>query len=217
MAKVESTRGKAAHRKPAEYHSGEESVRLKGFAEPINYHEIVWSETPFGVRSSVVTRIVQEEKEPQRSVEHPLRPPVSPREWMLGRVVNWNEDAGRGFIRADGEEADRFVLKHWLVSGESLSPGMRIAFLPRPAQKDRKNDVAVCVVSIDVPIQAKAVVVPAERNYMFLEVSDANRTPNTGTIYCVKPAQPAAIGDWFSVLPAVDRSGRLALRIANPD
>jgi hypothetical protein len=59
MARVRSTVGNAMRRGVAEYRTGEESVRLKGFGEPVSYHEIVWSTTPFGVRNSVVTQIIR--------------------------------------------------------------------------------------------------------------------------------------------------------------
>jgi hypothetical protein len=108
---------------------------------------------------------------------------------------------------------DRFVLKYWLISGEDLAQGARVAYFGRPAAPGKKNPSAVRVLTVDVPIQGQISVVPEGRDYVFVEVRDADRRPHAGLIYCPKPDERIKTGDWLSVTPTIDRSGRLALRL----
>ncbi|GAA1533311.1 adenylate/guanylate cyclase domain-containing protein [Kribbella lupini] len=212
MARVRSRVGAAMRRGVAEYRTGEESVRLKGFSDPVKYHEIIWSTTPFGVRNSVVTQIVNRESD-KVVAEAANTSRDRSREWQLGTVVSWSGDRGMGFVRADGEKEDRFVLKHWLVGVDELPRGQRVAFLGNTAAPGKKNATAVRVMIFDQPTQGQIAVCPDGRDYVFVEVRDSNRTPNRGLIFCPRPATESKIGDWVSVVPIVDASGRPAMRL----
>lgn len=211
MGRVKSELGRASRRDAAGYRTGEESIRLKGISEPVLYHEIIWSGSPFGVRNSAVTEIIR--------AEVPAQPSDSnggddSRNWRLGSVVSWNNERTRGFIRADGEERDRYVIGYWLAGGDGLRKGQRVAFHPRPAAQAGRNETAVCVLPLDTPIQAQIALLPESRPYGFLEVRDSNRSPNRGLIFFPKDAGGThAKGDWLTAEVTADRDGRPKARI----
>jgi class 3 adenylate cyclase/cold shock CspA family protein len=211
MGRVKSELGKASRRDAAGYRTGEETIRLKGIAEPVLYHEIIWSGSPFGVRNSVVTAIVRSEKPPPSSEGTGSD---DSRQWMAGSVVNWNGEKTRGFIRADGEDRDRYVIGYWIAGGDGLRKGQRVVFHPRPAVQAGKNDTAMCVVPLETPIQAQVALLPEGKPFGFLEVRDSNRTPNRGIIFFSQAAETVYNeGDWVTTTVATDRDGRPKARI----
>lgn len=211
MGRVKSDLGRASRRDAAGYRTGEESIKLKGIAEPVLYHEIIWSAAPFGVRSSVVTEIVRAEAPPPA-------PDVATgddsRNWKTGTVVNWNRDRTRGFLRGDGEDRDRYVIGYWLAGGEELAKGQRVAFHPRRSVQAGKNDTAMCVVPLDTPIQAQVSLLPDSKPFGFLEVRDGNRTPNRGLIFFPRDADSVLLKDqWVTASVTTDRDGRPRAKI----
>ncbi len=215
MGRVRSNFGRASRRDAAGYRTGEESIRLKGVAEPVLYHEIIWSGSPFGVRNSIVTQIVRSET-PQSSDDGAVSD--DSRHWMAGSVVHWSNEKTRGFIRAEGEERDRYIIGYWLAGGDGLRKGQRVAFHPRKAVQAGKNDTAVCVVPLETPIQAQVSLLPDGKPFGFLEVRDSNRTPNRGLIFFARDADTLyKEGEWVTTTVTTDRDGRPKARIlTNP-
>jgi class 3 adenylate cyclase len=211
MGRVRSDLGRASRRDAAGYRTGEESIRLKGIAEPVLYQEIIWSGSPFGVRNSVVTAIVRSEAPP------PSKDGAGAddsRIWRAGSVVNWSAEKTRGFIRADGEDKDRYVIGYWLAGGEGLRRGQRAVFHPRQAVQAGKNDIAMCVVPLDTPIQAQVGLLPAGKSFGFLEVRDSNRTPSRGLIFFQRDDGTVYNeGEWVTATVTTDRDGRPKAKI----
>jgi len=106
MNRVQSRIGisTAPKRKAAEYQGAVESITLKGFSSPVNYHEIFWGSARYSVSAPYVTKLSSQEAPSQLAVATPPRAPESPAVaagWTRGVVIRIGESFG--FIKA-GEE-----------------------------------------------------------------------------------------------------------------
>jgi len=187
MAKVRSKVGVALGRQADEYHSGEETIQLKGFREPVRYREIIWDRHGFGVRSAAVSDIVA------ARAPSPTTPPErvndQERNWQVGEVAHWDATRGVGFIRTREAGRDRFVNRAALVDGSDLTVGDRVAYLPRPALRDGRNDIAVCVLRVGSRYKCTVIGLPPGRDFGFATVHDHNA--NRGRLFVPLPAGSA--------------------------
>jgi class 3 adenylate cyclase/cold shock CspA family protein len=208
MARVSSVVGFALKREADEYHTNEETIQLKGFGEPIRYREIIWERQTFGVRSAVVSDIVTAGVSTSIPTQTPRRDPE--RNWMTGRIVRWDAERGHGFIRPDAESRDRFVLRATLVDA-ALETGDRVAFLPRPAVKEGRNDIAACVVRLGGKYSCAVMALPPRKDYGFVAVRDHNG--NQGRLFMPTPVDRQAaisVGADVDVVITNGRSGVIA-------
>jgi class 3 adenylate cyclase len=106
MMKVQSRIGisTAPKRKPAEYLSPLQSVTVRGFAQPVSYHEVFWGSDKYGVRAEFVTKLSQPEtvsKPPQVALE-PRASLRSTANWTKGVVTTLQDRFG--FVTSNGED-----------------------------------------------------------------------------------------------------------------
>ncbi len=113
MSKVRSNAGVLPPgRKPAEYRGPEQSIKAKGFSQPVMYHEILWDQTRYGVSSPFVTNMSSQQTSAQlppcaqpypRAASYSTPPPRAARlQWLKGRVTTLHDRFG--FVLANGEE-----------------------------------------------------------------------------------------------------------------
>ncbi|MFN7922989.1 MAG: adenylate/guanylate cyclase domain-containing protein [Bryobacteraceae bacterium] len=129
----------AVKRTTEEYLGSLEAIPLKGFAQPIQYHEVLWENNRYGLNPKYVTHSPQ--------VETPrIEPPLHKRtQWQKGSVTTINTTFG--FIHSEGEDfwfnQDR-LLNHHAV------PKVRDAvwFVPREPMPNAKNRQAMNVVPL---------------------------------------------------------------------
>lgn len=92
----------APKRKVQDYLGPENSIStMKGFSQPVLYHEIFWSDARYGVSSPFVTNLSTEQVEQESQLVPPVVSPPA-QGWMLGVVISKNEKFG--FIKSGQEE-----------------------------------------------------------------------------------------------------------------
>lgn len=178
ISRISSKIGKASNRKPADYLSGNESVNLKGL-NTVEYNEIIWSNSGFGVRGSVVTDMVEgrtptNSSEPIDKLNAPSKKLPEERNWQAGQVKRWDPQKGQGFLNASKSNRDYFFLQYACIEGHSLKTGEDVAFLPRPPVREGRNEIAACVAPMGVEMQAKVEGVPEGKNFAFVSIYDRN-------------------------------------------
>lgn len=90
-------------RKVPDYLGREESVStIKGFSQPVTYHEIFWGESRYGVSPPFLSKISTEKLEDAPPITTPKPSPTTTQGWILGYVHNKNDKFG--FIRAGQED-----------------------------------------------------------------------------------------------------------------
>ena len=150
MSKVRSNAGVLPPgRKPAEYRGPEQSIKAKGFSQPVIYHEILWDQTRYGVSSPFVTNMSSQ----QTPAPLPSRPPLYPRaasygapasraarvQWLKGRVTTLNDRFG--FVLGPNGEEFWFNPDYLFCGSQSPRSGEEVWFLaaePFPGRPDRR-------------------------------------------------------------------------------
>jgi class 3 adenylate cyclase len=109
MMRVQSRIGisTAPKRKPNDYLSQVQSVTVKGFSQPVSYHEIFWGNDGYGVRPEFVTKLSQPEssgRAPQAPTDVRASTAVhrSAPCWCKGVVTSLNDRYG--FVTSNGED-----------------------------------------------------------------------------------------------------------------
>lgn len=130
----------AVKRTTEEYLGSLEGIPLKGFAQPIQYHEVLWETNRYGLNPKYVTHSPQ--------VEAPRSEPTVNRkrtQWQKGIVTSIN--ASFGFIRSEGED---FWFNHDRLLSKDAVPKVRdsVWFIHREPMPNSKNRQATNVAPI---------------------------------------------------------------------
>ena len=136
----ESTANK---RTTEEYLGSLEAIPLKGFAQPIQYHEVLWENNRYGLNPKYVTHSPQVEARSQ-----PTGIRNSRSQWKRGSVTTINPSYG--FIHSEGED---FWFNHDRLLSNDAVPRARdtVWFIPREPMPSAKNRQGTNV----IPLGAK--------------------------------------------------------------
>lgn len=110
MINVESKLGELLDWGVDDYTGNQQKISLKGFNQPVLYHEIKWDQQLYGIKSDVVTDAAEEHVKrnpiaPDVAIE-PVILPAKTGVLTTGVVKRWIADRNFGFIssKLDGEE-----------------------------------------------------------------------------------------------------------------
>ena len=140
-------------------------VPLRGFPEPISYHELRWGRELFGTRSQVVTDAVgQMQSGPQDAAAQPnaTATPTSGFDRVLGTLKMWIAERNFGFIAGAADE-DFFVAPNLFVYPDDvpvLKPGAQLAFVPVAASGAGKSRRAGAVLVVGEEAEGVVVSIP---------------------------------------------------------
>ncbi len=154
MVRVASQIGKLVGRSPDEYQGDLEKTAVKGFAEPVEFFEILWAQQRFGVNAGTNTATTTRLQEASGG-----RPAVAPRvssvnptprhdalERHGGRVKQWLTEKNCGFVTStDGE--DFYVSPAAVCYPDDISklvPGQEVAFTVKPESGAATGTKARC-------------------------------------------------------------------------
>jgi class 3 adenylate cyclase/cold shock CspA family protein len=101
-------------RTATEYQGAIQSAKVKGFSQPVDYHEILWASSPYGVRKEFVTNLsAKVEQAPTKIAARPAELVAkAPNGWSTkGKVVRFSDNFG--FIRTPTGE-DLWFSKDYL-------------------------------------------------------------------------------------------------------
>jgi len=180
MRKIHSRVGEVLRYTGDEYVGDVQLVPLRGFPEPIAYHELRWGRELFGTRSQVVTDAVGQMQSGAPESGAQANTTVSPTpkagfERMLGTLKMWNSERNFGFV-TDATGEDFFVAPKLFVYPDdvpNLKPGAQLAFVPVAATAAGKARRAGAVLVVDEEAEGVVVSVPEGRNYAWVRVDDS--------------------------------------------
>jgi class 3 adenylate cyclase/cold shock CspA family protein len=153
MTRVSSKIGRVHGFTSDDYLSDEWRVKVKGFAKPVRYREVIWHTSPFGARNETVDRISERPGTTplgQPGKDGPggiaAQSPTPLDELREGVVRRWDTTRGQGFITtpADG---DYYIDRRFVANGDNLAEGRTVRFAPHsPITPDGSRPVAACAV-----------------------------------------------------------------------
>jgi class 3 adenylate cyclase/cold shock CspA family protein len=220
--KLVSLYGIATGRNPSQYTGDKQSAALKGIPDPVAYHEVLWEQQRFGVRSEMATPSqgagATASAPPVVNLADRRAPEGRP-EKVTGKVKCYNETKGFGFITAvSGEEFffTRPLLVHPDVA-DDLRPGDGVAFVAVPANGEGKLRRAGAILLTDDYAVAKIEVAPTpERRYGFFEIVDREGHRWLLFVAANSCAGTVAKGDELEFKVVVGAKGPEATEIGRP-
>ncbi len=183
MMRIRSVFGAAIRRTSDQYQGQVQKTPLKGFDQPVFYHEILWDQQLYGVKSETVTDNTDRLRTapptgPARSQKPPADLPIpkpARTERHRGAVTNWRPEQGFGFVRDPLTGEDFFFTRKHLVypdDAEKLAPGKEVAFVAiGTADSGRRRQAGALLVAGE-PADGPLVALPADRPYGWIKVED---------------------------------------------
>ncbi|MFE3054820.1 adenylate/guanylate cyclase domain-containing protein [Nocardia sp. NPDC059239] len=188
MRSVHSKLGIILHRTPEEYRGPRERVPLQGIPDPVEYHEIFYGASLFGLRASAVTEVTRTPRAASVSSAPAGRivvssttaasqpPPAGAAAGQrVGRVKQWFADRGFGFITdlagTDFHISSRAVFYEDDVECLSSS-GTEVVFLTAPPAREGQTARAVNVLVAGQRADGVIRTIHPERPFGFIEVTD---------------------------------------------
>lgn len=223
--RFESEFGKAVRRSSDQYTGDAQKVPLKGFEQPVAYHEILWDELPHGVKPSSVTNATDRLRAVQGTGPTSTRDGSGDRpaennrnerqERHHGAVTNWNPDKGYGFIRDPRTGEDfHFTLKLLAYSDDAdkLAPHKEVAFVALEAKGDGKRRQAAGVLVVGEPADGPLVALPAGKPHGWVRVED--ELGNRHLVYVpIRELVGRKVGDILSFTVNANERGAFAERV----
>ncbi len=162
-----------------QYLGDPQKVTLKGFGQPVAYHEIKWDHQLYGVASAEVTASTDRLRPASAGRTQLVHeaPPVLPStvERHRGEVTCWRPDKGFGFIcDASSGESFWFAPKRLVYTdnAESLAPGAEVAFVAVGMAEGRKCRQAGAILVVGEQADGPLVSLPIGRPYGWIRVED---------------------------------------------
>jgi class 3 adenylate cyclase/cold shock CspA family protein len=178
MNKVSSDFGSHVkpRRKADDYQGDIQKISLKGINVPVEYHEILWADQRYGLKSSVATAAIE-------AVVHQVMPrshTPNTSEWSgselrSGTVKMWDSSKSMGFAESNGE--DFYINTRGMVVEDDLEVGDQVYFLPRETTGPGKARPTVCVIVHGEELEGtvKKMGPPSLKNFGFVEIIDKFR------------------------------------------
>ncbi|MEU2106369.1 cold shock domain-containing protein [Nocardia sp. NPDC019255] len=179
MSRVQSKLGGFLHRTPEQYRGQRERVQLKGIPDPVEYHEIFYGQTLYGLRASAVTEVTGTTR-PPASTPTLKTVPVSATatattEQRNGKVKVWYPDRGYGFITDPAGEDFHVSARAVFYEDDChhLSvTGAEVVFLTAPPVTEGKSRRAVNVLVIGQRADGVIRLIHPEKPFGFIDVTD---------------------------------------------
>ena len=149
MTKVKSRFGSSTDppRESSDYLGPEQTVAAKGFAQPIRYHEILWSNVGYGVSKDFVSDLSTTQPSPPAAPTTPetrREPRQLESDWVRGTVAAFN--GTYGFIRASTSGEDFYFNSDYLFRPAEVKVSDVAYFVAADALPNSKSRRAMNVV-----------------------------------------------------------------------
>jgi cold shock CspA family protein len=187
MMNITSVFGAVVNRSSDEYQGEVQKAPLKGFREPVAYHEILWDQQLYGVKSASVTastdRLRAANAERLRTVPPTSaatarttvkdRPPGK-LERRRGVVRHWDPDRGFGFIH-DPQTGEEFHFHLKLLAypddADKLIPNKEVAFVAIDTKDVNKRRQAAAILLVG-ELADGPLILPVGRPYGWIRIED---------------------------------------------
>jgi class 3 adenylate cyclase len=212
--RIMSKFGKAIERQSDEYTGNVERTMLKGFAQPVPYHEIQWDQQLYGLKSSTVT-------DSTNRLSSALVVPAdragrdNPAERRVGEVTFWDADRDMGFARDSQSGEDFHFSSRLLVYRDDiakLAKARQVVFVSVGEADGRRKRQAAALLLVGEPAEGQLVSMPANKPYGWIRVQDVpgNRHP----VYApIAELRGHKVGDVLSFIVDANEKGAIARRV----
>jgi cold shock CspA family protein len=171
MNKVRSRVGEVLRRPIAEYQGDVQRASLTGFSAPVEYHEILWAQQLFGLKSKVLTATLDSVADRRADMPRPSgQTPLRGERGRRGVVTHLDTAKHHWFIKADDGEPF-YTDARFVVSEDELQIGDVVYFLPRPSLVEGKARLAGAVVAVDQDVEGT--VVSVLDGFAFVRIADS--------------------------------------------
>jgi|SRR5215470_2542638 len=170
--------GNAIGRQADEYAGEVQRAVLKGFSQPVPYHELMWGRQLYAVTSATMTASAD------RLRTAPTDPPrlmaadsaaTGPGKRHHGEIVRWNPEKDFGFVR-DVLTGEEFYLSSRLMvyrdDADKIAVGRRVAFVTVGVAQGKRLRQAGAMLLVDELAEGPLVSLPPNRNYGWIRVED---------------------------------------------
>jgi class 3 adenylate cyclase/cold shock CspA family protein len=198
--RIRSVFGAAVNRSSDQYQGEVQKAPLKGFHEPVSYHEVAYGQQLYGVKSASVTastdrlraantdrpRAANTDRPrdvpavsatPPRHTARPAGKPAGKPERCRGVVRHWDPDQGFGFIH-DPLTGEEFHFHPKLLAypddAEKLTPNKEVAFIAIPAPNINKKRQAAVILLVGEPADGP-LIRPTGKPYGWIRIEDELR------------------------------------------
>lgn len=144
MNNVKSKLGDLLDRSVDDYTGDQQKISLKGFTQPVSYHEIKWDNNLFGIKSQVITNNTKIVDQAAKTIPQTSGTTT---EIRTGFVNAWNNVKHFGFIVSDNPTQESFYTNPSYTVGEvELSINTPVLFIASNPIGSSKNRLASTVV-----------------------------------------------------------------------
>ncbi|MEO5332012.1 MAG: cold shock domain-containing protein [Magnetococcus sp. YQC-5] len=225
--KIKSEVGHVLKKTGREYFGETQQMMVKGFSSAVDYHEMVWAQKAFGVKTSVTTETivrVQQEKEKEKEKDDVIDNKSKLTQYsdlnLSGKVVSIKPDAAFGFIEYISESKQKktvFFHKSHTINKPYIKVGDEVHFRVEPG---KKGDEAVSVIVLGSEIEGKVSSHDFINQSVYLTFRD--EISNTHEVYAhLKDFEYKNInsGDSVRFIINADRQGLIAkqVRLYDPE
>jgi class 3 adenylate cyclase/cold shock CspA family protein len=219
MMRIRSVFGAVVNRTSDQYQGEVQKAPLKGFREPVAYHEILWDQQLYGVKSASVTASTERLRPVPAVNPAPARKAPAERagksDRRHGAVKFWNAERGYGFIR-DPRTGEEFHFNLKLLAypddAEKLAPHKEVAFIALEPNGSDKHPQAAAVLLVGEPAEGPLVVLPEGRPYGWIRVEDELR--NSHLIYVpIRDLAGRKVGDVLEFIVNASERGAFAEQV----
>jgi class 3 adenylate cyclase len=222
MGRISSRVGTALHYAAKDYQGELQRVPVKGFGQPVEYYEILWSQQRYGLLSDTMTdttdRIAQL-RPAETSVPAVSSSQSQRAERHQGEIKCWFPDKKFGFIEDPKTGEEFHFTRNAVVYPEDLEDDIsdaQVAFvaLDAPAVGKKRRAAGILVVGEDA--EGVLVSLPAGRSYGWIRLQDP--FGNVHLVYAPMPANASyRLGEALGFRVAINDRGVYAADIARVD
>jgi class 3 adenylate cyclase/cold shock CspA family protein len=178
VMRIVSRFGKAIRRQPEEYIGEVQRAVLKGFGQPVAYHELMWGRQLYGVTSTTVTVSTERlrtvpDNPPQAAPARPGHPGRAERH--RGEVTFWNADQEYGFVREPLTGEEFYLSSRLMVYRDDigkLTKGRQVAFVAVGVAEGKRLRQAGATLLVDEPAEGPLVSLPPNKSYGWIRIED---------------------------------------------
>lgn len=213
MGRISARVGEILGRRGDDYLGERFRTAVKGISEAIEYYEVLWEQSPFGVKNEAAGEIVTK-SERQKTIA-PAATTTPERRRFIGKVKVYNSQKGFGFIKADTGE-DFYLSRDLLVypeDEEKLKEGAAVAFVPLEAVQSGKSRQAGATLLAGEAAEGRLVRQPLDGKPGWIEVEDKFGHKNLVFMAVTPSTRDLKRGAWLSFVVGVNDKGAYAQEV----
>ena len=212
MGRVCSRVGEILRRRGDDYLGERIRKAVKGISEAVEYFEVLWEQSFFGVKNEAAGEIVTRAEKQKPAVTSATASSVPERRRFVGKVKVYNLERGYGFLKAETGE-DFYISKDLLAYPEDepkLVEGALVAFVAGDAVQKGKSRKAAVSLLVGEPAEGELVNQLVDRKPGWIEVKDSHGNQQLVFMAVTQATKHLKKGDWVSFIVGANDKGAIA-------